>query len=106
MELIRLIDLKLQQSGVRQNPNAEIVMTGGASTLPGLFEMAQQYIPNCSMRMGTPTQLVGMPKELTGTAFSTGIGLVLYMLLQEDVIYDGNQMLKKKPEMFVGRSMD
>ena len=83
MELIRLIDIKLQESGVRQNPNAEIVMTGGASTLPGLFEMAQQYIPNCSMRMGTPAHLVGMPKELTGPAFSTGIGIVLYGYQQE-----------------------
>ena len=83
MELIRLIDLKLQQSGVRQNPNAEIVMTGGASTLPGLFEMAQQYIPNCSMRMGTPTHLVGMPRELEGPAFSTGIGIILYGYQQE-----------------------
>jgi cell division protein FtsA len=83
MELIRLIDLKLQQSGVRQNPNAQIVMTGGASTMPGLFDMAQQYIPNCSMRIGTPTRLVGMPEELEGPAFSTGIGIILYGYQQE-----------------------
>ena len=83
MELIRLIDLKLQQSGVRQNPNAQIVMTGGASVMPGFFEMAQQYIPNCSMRMGTPTHLVGMSEELEGPAFSTGVGIILYGYHQE-----------------------
>ena len=83
LELIRLIDLKLQQAGVRQDSAAQIVMTGGASTMPGFFEMAEQYIPNCSIRMGAPNHLSGMSTELEAPAYSTGVGILLYGFRQE-----------------------
>ena len=83
LELIRLIDLKLQQAGVRQDSTAQIVMTGGASTMPGFFEMAEQYIPNCSIRMGAPNHLSGMSAELEAPAYSTGVGILLYGFRQE-----------------------
>jgi len=83
LELIRLIDLKLQQAGVRQDASAQIVMTGGASTMPGFFDMAQQFIPNCSIRMGAPDHLAGMSEELEAPAYSTGVGILLYGFRQE-----------------------
>ncbi len=83
LELIRLIDLKLQQAGVRQDASAQIVMTGGASTMPGFFDMAQQFIPNCSIRMGAPDHLSGMSEELETPAYSTGVGILLYGYRQE-----------------------
>ena len=81
--MIRLIDLKLQHAGVRQDSTAQIVMTGGASTMPGFFDMAEQYIPNCSIRMGAPNHLSGMSAELEAPAYSTGVGILLYGFRQE-----------------------
>jgi cell division protein FtsA len=83
LELIRLIDLKLQEAGVRQDSSAQVVMTGGASTMPGFFEMVEQYIPNCSIRMGAPNHLSGMATELEAPAYSTGVGILLYGFRQE-----------------------
>ncbi len=85
LELIRLVDLKLQEAGIRQDTNAQVVMTGGASTLPGFFDMAQQFIPNCSIRMGAPDGLSGMAHELEAPAYSTGVGILLYGYRQEMV---------------------
>ena len=85
MELIRLIDLKLQESGIGQNHKAQVVMTGGASSLPGLFEMAQQYMPNCNIRIGFPDHLAGMSEELEAPAYSTGVGMLLCALRNERV---------------------
>ena len=85
MELIRLIDLKLQESGIGQNHKAQVVMTGGASSLPGLFEMAQQYMPNCNIRIGFPDHLAGMSEELEAPAYSTGVGMLLWALRNERV---------------------
>ena len=85
MELIRLIDLKLQESGIGQNHKAKVFMTGGASSLPGLFEMAQQYMPNCNIRIGFPEHLAGMSEELEAPAYSTGVGMLLWALRNERV---------------------
>jgi len=85
MELIRLIDLKLQESGIGQDHKAQVIMTGGASALPGLFEMAQQYMPNCNIRIGFPDHLSGMSEELEAPAYSTGVGMLLWALRNERV---------------------
>ena len=39
VELIRLVDLKLQQGGLKENPNSLVYITGGASQLPGFLEL-------------------------------------------------------------------
>ena len=61
-----------------QDASAQIVMTGGASTMPGFFDMAQQFIPNCNIRMGVPDHLSGMSEELEAPPYSTGVGILLY----------------------------
>ena len=83
LELIRLIDLNLQQAGLRQDSNDTVVLTGGASTMPGFFEMAQQFIPNCNIRMGVPEHLSGMSEELEAPPYATGVGILLYGFRQE-----------------------
>ena len=83
MELIRLFDLKLQESGIRGNLDADVVSTGGAAGLPGFPQMAEKYIPNCNIRVGLPFHLSGMSKELESPAYSTGVGILLYASRQE-----------------------
>jgi len=83
LELIRLIDLNLQQAGLRQDSNDTVVLTGGASTMPGFFDMAKQFIPNCNIRMGVPDHLSGMSEELEAPPYSTGVGILLYGFRRE-----------------------
>lgn len=78
MELVRLIDLKLQQGGLKDNPNSLVYITGGASRLPGLYEMAEQFIPNCMVKKGIPDFLMGITEELKDPCYSTAVGMVLY----------------------------
>ena len=78
MELIRLIDLKLQQGGVKENPNSIVYITGGASQLPGFYEMAEQFIPNCVIKRGVPDFLMGITEDLRSPCYSTAIGTVLH----------------------------
>ena len=78
MELVRLIDLKLQQGGLKDNPNSLVYITGGASCLPGLYEMAEQFIPNCMVKKGVPDFLMGITEELKDPCYSTAVGMVLY----------------------------
>ena len=78
MELIRLIDLKLQQGGLKENPNSIVYITGGASQLPGFYEMAEQFIPNCVIKRGVPDFLMGITDDLRNPCYSTAIGMVLH----------------------------
>ena len=84
VELIRLVDLKLQQGGLKENPNSLVYITGGASQLPGFFEMAEQFIPNCQVRRGIPDFLMGMTDELREPCYATAVGMVLHAYRSEN----------------------
>ena len=86
MELIRLIDLKLQQGGVKENPNSIVYITGGASQLPGFYEMAEQFIPNCIVKRGFPDFLMGMTDDLRNPSYATVIGMVLHAFREENSV--------------------
>tara|TARA_A100001037_G_scaffold47499_2_gene39163 strand:- start:10133 stop:11389 length:1257 start_codon:yes stop_codon:yes gene_type:complete len=83
MELIRLIDLKLQQGGLKENPNSIVYITGGASQLPGFYEMAEQFIPNCVVKKGSPDFLMGITDDLRNPCYATAIGMVLHAFVVE-----------------------
>ena len=83
VELIRLVDLKLQQGGLKENPNSLVYITGGASQLPGFYEMAEQFIPNCQVRRGTPDFLMKMTDELREPCYATAVGMVLHAFRSE-----------------------
>ena len=51
--------------------------------MPGFFDMAKQFIPNCNIRMGVPDHLSGMSEELQAPPYSTGVGILLYGFRQE-----------------------
>ena len=84
MELIRLIDLKLQQGGLKENPNSIVYITGGASQLPGFYEMAEQFIPNCVIKIGVPDFVMGITEDLKNPCYSTAIGMVLHAFSVEN----------------------
>jgi cell division protein FtsA len=83
VELIRLVDLKLQDGGLKENPKSLVYITGGASQLPGFYEMAEQFIPNCQVRRGTPNFLMRMTDELREPCYATAVGMVLYAFRSE-----------------------
>ena len=51
--------------------------------MPGFFDMAKQFIPNCNIRMGVPDHLSGMSEELEAPPYSTGVGILLYGFRRE-----------------------
>ncbi|PZC43220.1 MAG: cell division protein FtsA [Chloroflexi bacterium] len=83
VELIRLVDLKLQQGGLKENPNSLVYITGGASQLPGFYEMAEQFIPNCQVRRGIPDFLMRMTDELREPCYATAVGMILHAFRSE-----------------------
>ncbi|MBI4188257.1 MAG: cell division protein FtsA [Chloroflexi bacterium] len=78
-ELLRLIVMELPQSESIKFVPSGLVLTGGATNLPGLAEMAEE-VTHLPVRVGIPVALDGVSDTLADPAFATGVGLLLWKL--------------------------
>ena len=77
LELIKLIVLKVRQSGLREFPTGGLVLTGGGAEMTGLKELVQKTLGG-SVRIAYPEGIAGLPAQLRKPAFSAGVGLLLW----------------------------
>jgi cell division protein FtsA len=99
-ETFELISKKLKEQGLDNIPNHRVVLTGGASQLPGMREIASLILDK-QVRIGKPKNILGLPESLTNPAFSTSIGLLLFALnYSEKKSYDGPTKLKDGKSSF------
>ena len=76
-ELLRLVLIKLRESGLRVIPPAGVVFTGGGANIPGLEEMAKDMMSG-SVRIAKPKDILGLPDTLKSPTYSTSIGILLW----------------------------
>jgi len=76
-EIFELVRNKLKDSGLGSSVGQRVVLTGGASQLPGLRDLSQ-YVLDKQVRLGKPIRLTGLPDSVSGPAFSTTAGLITY----------------------------
>ena len=74
-ETLELVKQKLEQSGLERAAGTRVVLTGGASQLPGVRELAAQMLGR-QVRIGRPQGLRGLPESASGPAFATAAGLL------------------------------
>ena len=77
VELLKLILLKVRQSGLRQLPAGGLVITGGCAELPGIRELAKKTLGG-PVRIAYPNSIAGLPTQLRKPAFSAAVGLLLW----------------------------
>ena len=76
-EMLKLVLLKVRQSGLRNFPSGGLVITGGAAELPGVKELAEETLGG-PVRIAYPTGIAGLPSQLRRPMFSTAVGLLLW----------------------------
>jgi cell division protein FtsA len=76
-ETIELIRGKLEASGIGRSAARRVVITGGASQLAGVGELAGSILDR-PVRIGRPRRLPGIAEAATGPAFAAVTGLVFY----------------------------
>ncbi len=77
-ELMRLIMLELPDE-LYNSMRAGIVLTGGATNMPGIENLAAD-IARLPVRIGTPPDLVGVSDNLFEPCFATVVGTLLWTL--------------------------
>jgi len=77
-ETFELVRAKLDDSGANQIAGRRVVLTGGASQLPGLPEVAKLILDK-QVRLGKPQRVSGLADSTAGPAFATASGVLLYV---------------------------
>ncbi|HYG87621.1 MAG TPA: cell division protein FtsA [Azospirillum sp.] len=76
-EIFEQVRSRLEQSGFAKLAGRRVVLTGGASQLPGTRELAQLILDK-QIRLGRPTRIGGLADANGGPAFSTAAGLLIH----------------------------
>jgi cell division protein FtsA len=76
-ETFELIRQHMEASGFYQAAGRRVVLTGGASQLGGVRDLAQ-FVLDKQVRIGKPRRLLGQPEAVSGPAFATAVGLLAF----------------------------
>jgi cell division protein FtsA len=76
-ETFELVRQHMEASGFYKVAGRRVVLTGGASQLGGVRELAQLVLDK-QVRIGKPKRLLGQPESVCGAAFATAVGLLSF----------------------------
>jgi cell division protein FtsA len=74
-----MVRQRLEASGFDRVAGRRVVLTGGASQLQGVRELAAMVLDK-QVRMGKPVRLAGLADQTGGPAFSACAGLIAFAL--------------------------
>ncbi|WP_173796326.1 cell division protein FtsA [Hartmannibacter diazotrophicus] len=89
-EILELVRDRLNASGFASRVGRRIVLTGGASQLTGLGELARKTLGR-NVRLGRPMGIAGLPDAARGAAFATSVGLLIYPQVAEMEVLAGRR---------------
>ena len=76
-ELIRLIKVKLKETDIENISDFPIVITGGASNLPGLQDLMRKTLSE-NVRSGVPNGNIAISDALREPAYATAVGILIW----------------------------
>ena len=77
-ETLMILAQFIDNSGLKDQIGAGIVLTGGFSKMQGIRELAVATFGSMPVRLARPIETDGLFDELRGAEFSSAIGLVMY----------------------------
>jgi cell division protein FtsA len=76
-EILSLARQEISKAGLMNKIPSGVVLTGGASALNGLTELAEEIF-EAPVRNGVPTHIGGLQDVVRSPMYATGVGLVLF----------------------------
>jgi cell division protein FtsA len=101
-ETFELVRERLEASGFDKIAGRRVVLTGGASQLPGTRELAGLILDK-QVRIGRPSRIEGLAEATQGPAFSTTAGLIHFALSERAETPRRGRALTEEPNGFIGR---
>ena len=75
-EIFELVQAELRRSGFEERVRAGMVLTGGASKMEGVVELAEEML-QMPVRIGIPQHVNGLREIVGNPVHATGVGLLL-----------------------------
>jgi cell division protein FtsA len=76
-EILEMVRDRLAASSFANDTRGRVILTGGASQLTGLADLATRIL-NRPVRIGRPLGISGLPDAAKGAAFAVAAGLLVY----------------------------
>lgn len=96
-EIFSLILQEIKRSGYDGLLPAGVVLTGGTSALPGIKRVASEVL-GMPVRVAQPENLSGLVDKLKSPAYSTGVGLLQWVVSMQDEESGVGRNRRKKGE--------
>ena len=103
-EILEEVRARLDVAGFDTLPSQQIVLTGGASQIPGLDMLAARILGQ-RVRLGRPLRIQGLPQAGTGPEFSSAVGLCLFATSPQDEWWDFDIPTEKYPARSLKRAI-
>jgi len=99
-EVLTLAQQEIVRAGLEEEMPSGVVLTGGASSLSGLPELAEEIFET-PVRQGLPCHIGGLQDVVRSPMYSTGVGLVLFGLSESRA--EGQSRFRIRDESIFGR---
>ncbi len=84
-EMLEMVRAEIRRGSPEELLAAGVVLTGGASSLPGIDVLAEEVL-QLPARVGRPRHLAGMSDVLHEPAYSTPVGLLRWALREQEIM--------------------
>lgn len=103
-EILEEVRARLDAAGFEHLPSQQIVLTGGASQIPGLDGLATKILGQ-QVRLGRPMRVHGLPQAATGPGFASAVGLCLFAAHPQDEWWDFEIPVDRYPARSLKRAV-
>ncbi len=103
-EILEEVRARLDAAGFEHLPSQQIVLTGGASQIPGMDGLAARILGQ-RVRLGRPLRVQGLPQAATGAAFASSVGLCLFAAHPQDEWWDFDIPTERYPARSIKRAL-
>ena len=86
-EIFEMVKERLEMAGLGREGGSRVVLTGGASQLGGVRELAAQILER-QVRLGRPGPVISLPDSASGPGFATLVGLLAFATGDGQTMHD------------------
>lgn len=104
-EILEEVRKRLDEAGFEHLPSQQIVLTGGASRITDLQDLAPRILGN-QVRIGMPLRVRGLPQAASGAEFSSSVGLCLFAAHPQDEWWDFQIPADRRPQRPLSRAVN